>query len=131
MIADEGMCYPNHITNFRIRADYSYSGHRLKSEKNKAAQAIRSLKTQRRVILSGTPLQNDLHEFFIMIDFVNPGLLDTYANFRRTFEAPIVRSRQPEASAKDIEKGNARGDEVNKKCPIHLQLGHADKHSLH
>ena len=47
-----------------------------------------------------------------MVDFVNPGLLDTYSTFKRTFEAPIVRSRQPEASIKDIEKGKARGDEV-------------------
>ncbi|RPB23197.1 hypothetical protein L211DRAFT_787171 [Terfezia boudieri ATCC MYA-4762] len=87
-------------------------GHRLKSEKNRAAQAIRNLKTRRRVILSGTPLQNDLHEFFIMVDFVNPGLLDTYATFRRTFEAPIVKGQQPEATSKDIEKGEARGDEL-------------------
>lgn len=42
-------------------------GHRLKTEKNKAAEAIRSLNTQRRIILSGTPLQNDLHEFFTMV----------------------------------------------------------------
>lgn len=42
-------------------------GHRLKGEKNKAAQAIASLSTSRRVILSGTPLQNDLHEFFVMV----------------------------------------------------------------
>ena len=42
-------------------------GHRLKTEKNKAAQAIRALNTPRRVVLSGTPLQNDLHEFFIMV----------------------------------------------------------------
>ncbi|KAF8468944.1 SNF2 family N-terminal domain-containing protein [Kalaharituber pfeilii] len=87
-------------------------GHRLKSEKNKAAQAIRNLNARRRVILSGTPLQNDLREFFIMIDFVNPGLLDTYATFRRTFEGPIVKSQQPEATAKDIEKGKARSEEL-------------------
>ena len=87
-------------------------GHRLKSEKNMAAQAIRNLTTKRRVILSGTPLQNDLHEFFIMVDFVNPGLLDTYTTFRRTFEAPIVKSQQPEATPNDIEKGKARGAEV-------------------
>lgn len=32
-------------------------GHRLKTAKNKAAEAIKSLKTERRIILSGTPLQ--------------------------------------------------------------------------
>lgn len=41
-------------------------GHRLKTAANKAAAAIKSLRTDRRVILSGTPIQNDLSEFFTM-----------------------------------------------------------------
>lgn len=87
-------------------------GHRLKTEKNKSAQAIRGLNTKRRVILSGTPLQNDLHEFYIMVDFVNPGLLESYTTFRKEFENPIVKSRQPGVAPKDIEKGKARGAEL-------------------
>ncbi|CAZ80866.1 unnamed protein product [Tuber melanosporum] len=87
-------------------------GHRLKTEKNKSAQAIRGLKTKRRVVLSGTPLQNDLHEYFIMVDFVNPGLLESYSTFKKEFENPIVRSRQPGASKKDVEKGKARNEEL-------------------
>jgi len=87
-------------------------GHRLKTEKNKAAQAIRALNTPRRIILSGTPLQNDLHEFFIMVDFVNPGLLESYATFRKEFENPILKSRQPGVSRKDVEKGKGRSDEL-------------------
>ena len=31
--------------------------------------------TKRKIILSGTPIQNDLEEFFAMINFVNPGIL--------------------------------------------------------
>ena len=31
-------------------------------------------RTRRRVLLSGTPMQNDLEEFFSMVDFTNPGL---------------------------------------------------------
>lgn len=87
-------------------------GHRLKTEKNKSAQAIRGLNTKRRVILSGTPLQNDLHEFYIMVDFVNPGLLESYTTFRKEFENPIVKSRQPGVALKDVEKGKARGAEL-------------------
>ncbi|KAF8539680.1 SNF2 family N-terminal domain-containing protein [Trichophaea hybrida] len=87
-------------------------GHRLKTEKNKAARAIRALNTPRRIILSGTPLQNDLHEFFIMVDFVNPSLLESYATFRKEFENPILKSRQPGVSKKDIEKGKGRSDEL-------------------
>lgn len=87
-------------------------GHRLKTAANKSAQAIKSLNTERRIILSGTPMQNDLSEFFEMVDFVNPGLLGNYKTFKKEFEGPITKSRQPDASARDIEKGNARGEEL-------------------
>ena len=87
-------------------------GHRLKTAKNKSAQAIKSLNTSRRVILSGTPIQNDLSEFFMMVDFVNPDLLGSFKTFTKEFEMPIVKSRQPEALKKDIEKGEARSEEL-------------------
>ncbi|CAI6336526.1 unnamed protein product [Periconia digitata] len=87
-------------------------GHRLKTANNKAMQAIQSLSTERRVILSGTPLQNDLGEFFTAIDFVNPGLLGQRSAFKRTFEGPILKSRQPEASESELEKGEARWQEL-------------------
>ncbi|KAF1348342.1 DNA repair and recombination protein RAD26 [Lizonia empirigonia] len=87
-------------------------GHRLKTANNKSMQAIQSLNTERRIILSGTPLQNDLGEFYTAIDFVNPGLLGQRAAFKRSFEAPILRSRQPDASESELEKGEARWQEL-------------------
>lgn len=89
-------------------------GHKLKSANNKAAQAIRSLKTTRRIILSGTPIQNDLGEFFVMIDFVNPGLLGSYQTFKKEFENPILRARMPDATKKEKEKGAARSTELSR-----------------
>lgn len=87
-------------------------GHRLKTEKNKSAQAIKSLLTQRKIILSGTPLQNDLTEFYVMVDFINPGILGNANSFKRNFENPILKSRQPNASEKDRETGEARQEEL-------------------
>ena len=87
-------------------------GHRLKTANNKSMQAIQSLNTERRIILSGTPLQNDLGEFYTAIDFVNPGLLGQRSAFKRAFEAPILRSRQPDASESELEKGEARWREL-------------------
>ncbi|KAK9374842.1 SNF2 family N-terminal domain-containing protein [Lipomyces chichibuensis] len=89
-------------------------GHRIKSANNKSAQALRSMKTPRRVLLTGTPIQNDLGEFFSMIDFINPGLFDSYNAFKREFELPIIRSRQPDARKQDIELGKARSEELSK-----------------
>lgn len=87
-------------------------GHRLKTLQNKSGQAIQSLNAAKRVILSGTPIQNDLREFFAAVDLVNPGVLGNFKSFIREFETPIVRSRQPEATKKDIEKGESRSEEL-------------------
>ena len=87
-------------------------GHRLKKEQNKSGVAIRSLNTPRRIILSGTPIQNDLSEFFSMVNFVNPGILGSVKSFAKQFEIPIVKSRQPDASEKDIENGQICSEEL-------------------
>ena len=87
-------------------------GHRLKTVQNKSAQAIQSLNTPRRVILSGTPIQNDLSEFFSMVNFVNDGLLGSYRQFVKRYEQPIVKSRQPMASNDALELGQDRSAEL-------------------
>ncbi|KAJ6497887.1 SNF2 family N-terminal domain-containing protein [Mycena sanguinolenta] len=83
-------------------------GHRLKSANNKTTTMFEALRTTRRVILSGTPIQNDLGEFHAMADFCNPGLLDNYATFRRVYETPILKSRAPDSTEKERQIGEAR-----------------------
>ncbi|KAH9998501.1 P-loop containing nucleoside triphosphate hydrolase protein [Russula compacta] len=87
-------------------------GHRLKSANNKTSTMFGVLKTPRRIILSGTPIQNDLSEFHAMADFCNPGLLDDYATFRRVYETPIIRSREPGCSPKEAELGESRSAQL-------------------
>lgn len=87
-------------------------GHRLKTLQNKSAKAIETLNTPRRIILSGTPIQNDLTEFYAMVNFVNDGVLGSSKAFIRDFEKPIMKSRQPNASSDDVEKGQAASDEL-------------------
>ena len=45
------------------------------------------------VLQTGTPVQNDLNEFFAMIDFANPGLLGPLSAFKRIFAEPIEFSQ--------------------------------------
>ena len=53
-----------------INSAYScLSGHRLKSANNKTAAVFKTLSSRRRIILSGTPIQNDLGEFHAMVNF--------------------------------------------------------------
>ncbi|KAI9001004.1 SNF2 family N-terminal domain-containing protein [Trametes punicea] len=87
-------------------------GHRLKSANNKTSTMFEALRTPRRIILSGTPIQNELSEFHAMADFCNPGLLDDYSTFKRVYETPILKSRAPGCSPKEAELGEARSAQL-------------------
>ncbi|KAF3428155.1 hypothetical protein E2986_04997 [Frieseomelitta varia] len=76
-------------------------GHRLKNSENQTYQALINLKAKRRVLLSGTPIQNDLLEYFSLVHFVNQGLLGTAQEFRKKFEIPILRGQDAAATDAD------------------------------
>ena len=83
-------------------------GHRLKSKDTKTTKCFDLLPTRRRILLTGTPIQNDLREFYTMVDFVYPGLFDQYSVFKRIFEDPIMRSRQQYCTEETLELGKKR-----------------------
>ncbi|KAF2150730.1 hypothetical protein K461DRAFT_280737 [Myriangium duriaei CBS 260.36] len=89
-------------------------GHRLKTAKNKTAAAIKSLDIERRIVLTGTLLQNDYSEWYSVVDFVNPGYLGKYTSFKKDFENPILRARQQGASPEDVEKGEEADRELKR-----------------
>lgn len=88
-------------------------GHRLKNGESLTFFALNSLQVQRRIILSGTPIQNDLSEYFSLINFVNPGLLGSHNEFRKTFEIPILRGRDALGTDKDREIGDQKLEELS------------------
>uniref|UniRef100_A0A8B9GZU7 Fibrinogen silencer binding protein n=1 Tax=Astyanax mexicanus TaxID=7994 RepID=A0A8B9GZU7_ASTMX len=87
-------------------------GHRLKNSNIKTAGALTALACERRVILTGTPVQNDLQEFYSIIEFVNPGILGTSAAYRKIYEEPIIRSRQPTCTEEERFMGEERAAEL-------------------
>ncbi|CAH8512876.1 unnamed protein product, partial [Dicrocoelium dendriticum] len=87
-------------------------GHRLKNSENQTYQALMQLNCHRRVLLSGTPIQNDLLEYFSLVHFVNMGLLGTALEFRRRFETPILRGRDADATEDEQKKGEEKLQEL-------------------
>uniref|UniRef100_A0A8C1ZGE8 RAD54 homolog B n=1 Tax=Cyprinus carpio TaxID=7962 RepID=A0A8C1ZGE8_CYPCA len=63
-------------------------------------------------IVYGTPVQNDLQEFYSIIEFVNPGILGTSAAYRKIYEEPILRSRQPTCTEEERCIGEERAAEL-------------------
>ncbi|XP_068180913.1 DNA repair and recombination protein RAD54B isoform X2 [Antennarius striatus] len=89
-------------------------GHRLKNSSIKTSSALSSLSCNRRVILTGTPVQNDLQEFYAIIDFVNPGILGSSTAYRKVYEEPILRSRQPSCPEEERALGEERAAELSR-----------------
>lgn len=88
-------------------------GHRLKNSDSQTFKALNELKCERRVILSGTPIQNDLTEYFSLLSFANPALLGDRSAFRKNFELAILKGRDAMANDKDTEAGKAKLKELS------------------
>jgi len=87
-------------------------GHRLKNGDSQTFTALNGLNVQKRVILSGTPIQNDLSEYFALLNFANPNLLGTRLEFRKQYELPILKGRDAAGSDTDRAKGDERLKEL-------------------
>lgn len=88
-------------------------GHRLKNADSLTFQSLDQLKVQRRVILSGTPIQNDLSEYFSLINFAIPDILGNRNEFRKRFEIDILRGRDAEATDKEKQIGREKLQELS------------------
>ncbi len=65
----------------------------IKNPPTKQTMAIRALKAEHRVALTGTPVENRLAELWSIMEFCCPGYLGTGADFRRRFAVPVERNR--------------------------------------
>lgn len=88
-------------------------GHRLKNKASKLVQGLMELQIPKKILLTGTPIQNNLQEFYSLVDFVNPGILGSYSEFKKTFENPISASCCPSADESVIEEGRSKSEELN------------------
>ena len=63
--------------------------HRLKNEMSMFAQNIRALETKNRLLLTGTPLQNNLHELWALLNFILPDVFSSSEQFDDWFNLDV------------------------------------------
>lgn len=77
-------------------------GHRLKNASNKVLKVLNDLDVSKKLVLTGTPIQNDLNEFYNIINFINPGILGSQLEFQRKYLKPILRARDVNCTNREI-----------------------------
>ncbi|MEP6814980.1 MAG: DEAD/DEAH box helicase [Marmoricola sp.] len=67
----------------------------IKNATSATARHLRTIRSQGRVALTGTPVENDLTELWAILDWTTPGLLGSRAAFRKVWAAPIESGVDP------------------------------------
>ncbi|KAE8894131.1 putative helicase [Phytophthora fragariae] len=87
--------------------DYSFvvldEAHLIRNPSTALFRAVLELRATHRVALSGTPLQNNVTDLWALFEFLMPGYLDEFAEFRREFVLPITKSKERNATTKQKE----------------------------
>lgn len=80
-------------------------GHIIKNPRSKITIAVKQVQARHRLLLSGTPIQNNVLELWSLFDYLMPGFLGTEAQFNRQYGKPIAKSADAKATSKDQEAG--------------------------
>ena len=79
-------------------------GHVIKNAKTKLTKAVKCIRANHRLILSGTPIQNNVLELWSLFDFLMPGFLGSETSFNERFGKPILSNR--DGKSKNSEAGS-------------------------
>ncbi|XP_015258168.1 PREDICTED: DNA excision repair protein ERCC-6-like [Cyprinodon variegatus] len=73
--------------------------HKIKNPSTKTAKSAYAIPSKNRILLTGTPVQNNLREMWTLFDFACQGsLLGTAKTFKTEYENPITRAREKDAT---------------------------------
>ncbi|XP_078494197.1 uncharacterized protein LOC778547 isoform X2 [Ciona intestinalis] len=77
-------------------------GHIIKNEATNLSNVMSRIKTRRRLVLTGTPLQNNLMEYYCMVNFIKPRLLGSAQEFNNRFTHPIRNGQHVDSTERDV-----------------------------
>lgn len=67
--------------------------HRIKNEKSKLSEIVREFKSANRLLLTGTPLQNNLHELWALLNFLLPDVFNSAEDFDSWFNVSSLEQQ--------------------------------------
>ncbi len=70
----------------------------IKNPNSKRYKAVRMLRAHNRLVLTGTPIENNTFDLYAQMTFVNPGLLGTMANFKKEYATPVDKNKDADVA---------------------------------
>lgn len=89
--------------------------HKLKNNRSQNWQLVSALRSKYLLMLTATPVQNDLRELYNLITLLRPGQLGTYREFRRRYAAGPRQPKNAEGLRSLLQQvmvRNRRGEET-------------------
>lgn len=96
-------------------------GHIIKNEKSVINKAVMKINTRRRIVLTGTPIQNNLSEYYCMVNFIKPSLLGTTKEFNNLYANPIKDGQHRDSDQQAIKRMKQRSYVLHKKLSKFVQ----------
>ena len=87
-------------------------GHTLKGSENQTVEAVAACPARSKVVVSGTPVQNDLKEFFNLCNMVNPGVFGSTKDFAKYYHGPISKANDKNSSPSERSLSSERYQEL-------------------
>lgn len=72
----------------------------IKNRETQNAQAVKTVRGDHRLVLSGTPLENSVLDLWSVYDFLMTGYLGSARDFRERYEVPITKERDTATMAR-------------------------------
>ncbi|XP_034473982.1 transcriptional regulator ATRX homolog [Drosophila innubila] len=101
-------------------------GHIIKNSKSAISLAVAKIITPKRIILTGTPIQNNLKEYYSMVNFIKPLYLGTEKEFANLYANPIKNGQHKDSGKKDITVMKQRSYVLHKKLSKFVQRKEAE-----
>ncbi|XP_065829601.1 SWI/SNF-related matrix-associated actin-dependent regulator of chromatin subfamily A member 5-like isoform X2 [Oscarella lobularis] len=77
----------SHFKKFKWKYMVIDEAHRIKNEKSKLSEIVRQFRSENRLLLTGTPLQNNIHELWSLLNFLLPDVFNSSEDFDAWFDA--------------------------------------------
>ncbi|XAR51052.1 DNA helicase [Bertholletia excelsa] len=110
-------CFHGERSDNDIVWDYMIldEGHLIKNPSTQRAKSLLQIPSSHRIIISGTPIQNNLKEFWALFNFCCPELLGDNNWFKEKYESAILRGNDKNASDREKYIGSRVAKELRER----------------